>query len=148
MKEQFQSAYNVLSFKHVPLLLFVELVRVCVFWLNYFPNKKGISDRIRPREIMTNVKLDLNKIMKIVYGDYAQVHQKAVTNSMDSQTVGAICLGTSGNANNSYRWYSLHLGRVLHRSQFTSLLMLINVIHRVEYMAEKIRPYTRVNVSG
>ena len=116
VKERVRSAYNVLPFKHVPLLLFVELVCVCVFWLNYFPNKKGISDRIGPSEIMTNMKLDLNKITKIAYGDYAQVHQKTVTNSMDSQTVRAIYLGPSGNTNGSYRWYSLHSGRVLHRS--------------------------------
>ena len=65
VKDQVRSAYNVLPFKHVPLLLFVELVCVCVFWLNYFPNKKRISDRIGPREIMTNVKLDLSTITKI-----------------------------------------------------------------------------------
>ena len=136
VKKQVQSAYDVPPFKHVPLLLFVELVCVCVFWLKYFPNKKGISDRIGPIEIMTNMKLDLNKITKIAYGDYAQVHQKTVTNSMESRMVAVICLGPSVNVNVSYRWYSLYSGKVLYRIQFTSLPMPIDVIHWIEYMTK------------
>ena len=71
--------------------------------MNFFPHKKGISDRIGPREIMTNIKLELKKITKIAYGKYAQVHQKMMTNTTKAQTFGSICMGPSGNVNGSYQ---------------------------------------------
>ena len=57
---------------------------------------------------------------------------------MEARTVGAICLGPSGNANERYRWYSLYSRRVLHWSQFAVLLMPIDAINWVEYMAKKL----------
>ena len=42
--------------------------------------------------------LDWNKICKLHFGDYAQVHKDInVTNTLEERTKGAICLGTTGN---------------------------------------------------
>ena len=57
---------------------------------------------------------------------------------MVSQSTGGIYLSPLGNTQDSYKFFSLKIGRKLSRRQFTSLPMPSDVIHRVkEYTAQE-----------
>jgi hypothetical protein len=61
LKEQCQCICNTLPFKKLPGMLVVQIVSTCNFWLNIFPQKDGISRNIKPRELITGVKINYNK---------------------------------------------------------------------------------------
>ncbi len=66
-------------------------------WLNAFPPKGGVSPTISPRSLISGVPLDFKKHCQLAFGSYAQTHHELdPTNSPNTRTVGAICLGPIG----------------------------------------------------
>ena len=62
----------------------LELFKHVVMFLNVFPPKSGLSNTYSPRSIMTSKDLDWNKICKLHFGAYAQVHEdRNVTNTLE-----------------------------------------------------------------
>jgi hypothetical protein len=78
----------------------IQLIANAVFWLNAFPHADGVSDTLLPRYLLTGKHLDYNKHVRLEFGVYMQTHEEH-TNDMQPRTIGAICLGPSGNELNS-----------------------------------------------
>ena len=78
--------------------MITEMIYNCVLWINAFPPKGAVSASISPCTLLIGVKFDYNFHCKIAFGAYAQVYkEKFPTNIQQARTVGAICLGPSGN---------------------------------------------------
>ena len=113
-----------------------ELIYSCVFWLNSFPARDGVSDTLSPRAIVTGSEIDFNKHCKLEFGAYVQAH-KEHNNTIATQITGAIALCLTGNAQGGYFLYSLSTGRVLNRNNWTALPMPQDVIACVHTLARR-----------
>ena len=80
--------------------------------------------------------MDYNKHCKIPFGDYAQVYDNT-DNTMAERTVGAICLGPSGNLQGGYNFMKLSTGQKIHKFKFVHLPMTQDVIDRVLEIGSK-----------
>ena len=127
IKDRARSGYNDLPFEYIPRVILDRLIGNSVFWLNAFPHT-GAS--YSPRYIMIGRQLDYNKHVRSEFGAYTQTHEQH-DNSMMPRTVGAICLGPTGNAQGTHFFMSLQTGRLLRRPHWTELPMPHDVITRV-----------------
>ncbi|MCE2996668.1 MAG: hypothetical protein LW863_13795 [Flammeovirgaceae bacterium] len=130
IKDSVRSQYNDLPFAYIPRTVLIYMVRNAVFWRNAFPADAGVSTVYSPRYIIEGRNIDYDKHVRIPFGAYAQTHEEH-NNNMDPRTVGAICLGPTGNAQGSHYFFSLSTGRILTRTRFTELPMPADVIDRV-----------------
>eukprot|EP00957_Ditylum_brightwellii_P065208 4945554-Ditylum_brightwellii.AAC.1 len=78
---------------------------------------------------MTGRELFYNKHTVIEFVAYAQTHEEH-NNSMGSKTLGAICLGPTGNSQGSHYFMSLTSGSRITRRVWTELPMPMDVINR------------------
>jgi hypothetical protein len=85
---------------------------------------------------MTGKHLDFNKHVQIEFGAYAQTHEEH-DNSMQARTVGAICLGPTGNEQGAHYFMCLATGRRLTRNQWTELPMPRDVIARIAELGRR-----------
>ena len=136
IKERVRCVYAMLPFKKIPSRMLVELVYFCVYWLNSFPARDGISDTLSPRAIVHGTNIDYNKHAKLEYGTYVQSHEEH-DNTMATRTIGAIALRPTGNRQGSYYLYSLSTGKVLSRNHWTVLPMPSDVIDSVHQLARR-----------
>jgi hypothetical protein len=97
IKERARCVYNILPFTNIPGRMVAGLIYYCVFWLNSFPARHGVSDALSPRAIVSGSHIDFNKHCKLEFGAYVQAH-KEHDNTMATQTTGAIALCPTGNA--------------------------------------------------
>ena len=110
-------------------------------WLNAFPRKGGISKTLSPRSILTGILVDYNRDCRCEFGQCVQTDEEPdPTNSMEEQATGAICLGSAGNSQGSYRFMSLTTGKVLNRRTWTKIPVANDVIRRVEELAGEDAP--------
>ena len=136
IKERAWCVYNTMAFKKIPGRMVAELIYYCVFWLNTFPARDGVSKTLSPRSIVTGSHIDYNKHCKLEYGAYVQVHEEH-DHSMITRTTGAIALRPTGNTQGGYYFYSLATGKVLNRRNWTLLPIPQDVIDRVHNMARR-----------
>ena len=136
VKDRVRSGYNSLPFERIPRLMVIRLVGNGVFWLNAFPHADGVSDTMLPRTLITGKQINYNKHVRIEFGSYVQTHETH-TNDMRSRTVGAICLGPSGNEQGGHYFMSLATGRRLHRDRWTALPMPSDAIDRVNALGRR-----------
>ena len=123
--------------------MITEMIYNCVLWINAFPPKGGVSASISPRTLLTGVKLDYNCHCKLAFGAYAQVHgENLPKKSQQARTLGAICLGPSGNLQGGYKIMNLRTGKKLTHRRWTALPMPQEVIDCVNKLGEADRqPY-------
>ena len=136
IKERARCVYNTMPFTKIPGRMVAELIYYCVFWLNSFPARDGVSTTLSPRAIVTGSHIDFNKHCKLEFGAYVQAHEEH-DNTMATRTTGAIALRPTGNAQGGYFLYSLSTGRVLNRNNWTALPMPQDVIARVHTLARR-----------
>ena len=137
MKERCRATRHTLPFKIIPLLMLIELVYFSTFWINCFPPKGGVSDHLSPRNLMTGTQLDYQKHCQLPFGAYVQAHEEpSPSNGMQARTVGAICLGPTGNAQGSYKFLNLRTGKLIKRRKWTELPMPDEVIKRVNQLGK------------
>ena len=87
-------------------------------------SQRWCSPTISPRSLISGVPLDFKKHCQLVFGSYAQTHEEPdLTNSLNTRTVGAICLGPTGNLQGSYKFFSLHSGKLITCCAWTALPM-------------------------
>ena len=80
----------------------IYLVHFCLFWSNATPAKTLISSIYSPRELISRQKIDAKKLCKLMFGEYAKVHEEnTTTNSMKPRTGPVICMGPTGNIQGS-----------------------------------------------
>jgi len=112
--------------------MLIQLVYHAIMRLNAFPSKGGVSPTISPRSLMTGVPLDYKKHCQLPFDSYVQTHKEPdPTNTLNTRTVGAICLGPTGNLQGSYKFLSLQSGKLITHHVWTPLPMSQEVIDRV-----------------
>ena len=110
----------------------IEFVYFMVLWMNAFPVKSGVSDKISPQELLLRWRLNYKKHCRVEPGTYCEVHNEPTpTNTMTPRMHEAIVLGPTGNLQGSVKIYCIHTGRVLKRCSFTPMLMPVHVIRQV-----------------
>jgi hypothetical protein len=130
VKDRTRSRYHSLPFKCIPRLITIRLVSNCVFWLNVFPHKDGVSSTLSPRYLMTGKHLDFTKHVRAEFGAYVQTHEQH-SNNMDARTIDAICLGPSGNEQGGHWFLSLSTGKCIHHHRWTTPPAPDDAIERV-----------------
>ena len=125
-----------LPFKRVPRLVLIHLVKNAVFWLNALPATDGVSSTHSPRYLLTGRELEYPLHVRLEFGEYVQTHEKH-GNRMTDRTLGAICLGPSGNSQGGHYFMCLSTrGRII-RDRWTDLPMPREVIQRVTEMGRQ-----------
>ena len=141
VKEWMRAIYNTLPFHKVPARLVVEMAKACVFWLNSLPPHSSFRIELSPRTIITGQKLDFKQHCHFQIGEYVQT-QEEHDNSMSSQTVGALALHPTGNAQGGFYFMSLSTSQVLNQLRAMALPMPDHVVDQVHCMArqQKVNP--------
>jgi hypothetical protein len=116
----------------------IEFIYFMVLWMNAFPVKSGVSDKISPRELLLRWRLNYKKHCRVEQGTYCEVHDEPIpTNTMASRTHVAIALGPTGNLQGSVKFYCITTGRILKRRSFTPMPMPDHVIQRVNMIGSE-----------
>ena len=135
IKERVRATRHTLPFEVIPLIMLIEMTYFCIFWINAFPPKSGLSEINSPRKIITGQHVEYKKHCKLPFGAYVQAHEEpSPTNSQQARTVGAICLGPTGNLQGSYKFLNLRTGKRITRRNWTQLPMPKEVIDRVNQL--------------
>ena len=135
IKERVRATKHTLPFKVIPLIMLVELVYFCIFWLNAFPPKSGVSSTHSPCKIITGQQVEFKKHCKLPFGAYVQTHEEPTpSNTQQARTIGAIALGPTGNLQGSYKFLNLRSGKRITRRNWTQLPMPQEVIDRVNQL--------------
>ena len=130
IKECIHATRHLLPFKAIPLLMLIKMVHTCVKWINAFPPKGGMSRTMSPRTIMTGTHPNYKSDCRLAFGAYVQAHQEpSPSNSQEARTVGAICLGLSGNIQGSFKFLNLATGRKITCQRWTLLPIPQEVIN-------------------
>ena len=130
IKDSTRSTYNMLPFTRITRIMLIQLVKNAVFWLNSFPSKDGVSSQHSPRRIMVGYEVSYTKHVRLPYGAYVQTHENH-SNDMSQRTMGAICLGPTGNRQGGHWFLSLTSGSRVRRNHWTDMPMPQDVIARV-----------------
>ena len=86
MKKRVRAVCSVLPFMMLHKLIVTNAVYYAVLWLNAFPVKSGISDKMSPRAVVTCTNLNWKKHCQLTFGTYCEVHDKrSPTNDNVSQ---------------------------------------------------------------
>jgi len=107
------------------------------------PPPDGIASERSPRYIMTGREVDYTKHVREEFGGYVQTHEEHDSQMFD-RTLGAICLGPTGNAQGTHNFMSLTTGALISRTRWTALPMPQEVIQRATHRgAAQHMPKTR-----
>ena len=149
-KERIRGVRSLLPFDRMPKLMVIHLVLHIGQMLTYFPTKGGISQEISPRTILLGQVLDRKKHLDLEFGEYCQVHEENnPKNSDKARTLGAICLGPTGNEQGGYKFMSLVTGEKITRHLYDALPMPDSVIKRVNKLGKDMpRQLTFTDRSG
>ena len=107
-----------------------------MFWWNTFPSIDGVSSTHSPRKLIADFEVSYSKHAVLQFGSYVQTHEDH-TNDMSQQTIGAICLGPTGNQQGGHWFMSLTSGSRIHRKYLTKMHVPSEVIARVNAIGTK-----------
>ena len=130
IKDRVRSTYRMLPYKRIPRTMLIHLTKNSVFWLNAFPARDGVSSKHSPRYIMTGQELSYTHHVQLKFGEYVQTHEEH-NNEMMECTLGAICLGPTGNQQGSHWFLSLSTVARIVRHRWTRLPLPREAIIRV-----------------
>ena len=83
IKEQGRGIIHTLPFKKMPRIMLIELIYHVVLWLNAFPAKSGVYEKLSPHKIVYQHKLDFVKHCKLPFRTYCKVHEEPMpTNTL------------------------------------------------------------------
>jgi hypothetical protein len=98
-----------------------------------FPAKSGVSETLSPCKIVSQHKLDFAKHCRLSFRTYCEVHDEpTLTNSMVTCSTPAIVLGPTGNLQETYKFFSLAMGKKVKQCAFTPYPMPDLVIKKVK----------------
>ena len=114
IKERARAVIQTLPYQNIPRKMRISLIHNVVYWLNNVPK---MGQDYSPRDLIFGEQvLNYNTVCRIPFGAYAQVHDdQSITNTMESRMTGAISLGSTGNAQGTYRFLSLRTGQIVVR---------------------------------
>ena len=126
-----------MPFNRIPKIMTIHLVLDVITMLTYFPTKGGISKTWSPQMLVKGRRLDEKKDLRLPTGAYCQVHEEELPrNSQKARTLGAICLGPTGNDQGGYKFMSLKTEEKITRYSWDELPMPDSVIARVNKLAK------------
>jgi hypothetical protein len=138
LKERVRGLLTTLPFENLPRRMKIEFIYFMVLWMNAFPVKSGVSDKISPRELRLRWQLNYKKHCRVEPGTYCEVHDEPTPmNTMAPRTHAAIALGQTGNLQGSVKFYCITTGQILKRRSFTSMPMPDHVIQRVNAIGKR-----------
>ena len=111
-----------LPFHCIPRIMLIHLVKNVVLWLNAFPAEDGVSSQHSPQFLMTGWELEWNTHVVLEFGSYVQCHEEH-SNEMIPQTMGAVCLGPTGNHQGRHWFMSLTSSAQISHHHWTELPM-------------------------
>ena len=86
---------------------------------------------------MIGTQLSHDKHFKCPFGTYVQTHEEGSNNTETERTIDAICLGTTGNVQGSYKFLNLATNRRIYRNFWTEVPAPDWVIRRVNDLGRK-----------
>ena len=132
IKNRCRAVLSLLPFDYYHRQIIIHLVKFVVMMINCVPSKLGITQQMSPRELVTQLKLDVATHCRIPFGSYCEASEDPdITNNMDPRTDPCICLGPSGNIQGSLDCLSLLTGRVVVRRTATEMPMPERIIRVV-----------------
>ena len=138
LKEHTRGLLGMLPFENLPRRMKIEFFYFMVLWMNTFPVKSGVSDKISPCKLLLRWRLNYKKHCRVKLGTYCEVHDEPnPTNTMTPWTHKAIALGPTENLQGSVKFYCIHTGRVLKRCSFTPMPMPDHVIRQVNAIGKR-----------
>ena len=139
IKERVRAAINSLPFD-----LSEKLEDYCVLWAVNRINLTVTSNSSTfesPREKVYGRRINVKKDCKHGFGDYVQVIENTINNSMIERSRGAIALMPTGSLDGSWWYYCLDTAKAVRRRRARALPMPQEVIDRLNELA-KGRKYT------
>jgi len=131
LKERCRAVWHSLPYR-LPKALYKYLVYFCVSRLNMMPSTDRPDGAITsPIELFRGRRINAARELRAGFGDYVQVHVRETDNTMAPRTEAGIALGTTGNAQSTWRFYSLQSGSVFNRDHFTVLPIPDQVIEHL-----------------
>ena len=123
-----RAIYNSLPFTNMPLWIMIEMAKHAVYWPNAFPHQDGISDTLSLQTILIiGQTVNFNHHCHYEFGEYIQMHEQH-DNTMVPQTIGALMMCLTGNAQGNYYFFSLSTGCIINCTHATKLPMPDDVI--------------------
>ncbi|KAG7374846.1 reverse transcriptase RNA-dependent DNA polymerase [Nitzschia inconspicua] len=136
IKDRIRCVYVTLPYRHLPRLMVKRLVANAVLWWNALPAPDSVSDVHSPRYLLVGRELTYDKHVRLEFGSYVQTHEDH-TNDMRQRTLGAICLGPTGNSQGGHYFMSLTSGERIIRHRWTPLPMPEEAIARVSQIGRR-----------
>ena len=115
--------------------MMIWLVLYSVRCINMQHNRNKFGD-LAPIELLTGIKLNMKRDLRIGFGEYCQVAARQSNNSMEERTCGAISLLPVGHKG-SIKFLNLATGKVVTRKQFEILPMTEDHIHLLNSWAKQ-----------
>ena len=114
----------------------VDLISFIIMWLNAFPLSSGIQ-AMSPRTIVVGTNLSYTEHCRCPFGAYVQKHEDGTNKTDRPQTLDAICLGPTGNAQGTYKFLNLATGKRIYRRKWTEIPASDWVIQRVNDLGRR-----------
>jgi hypothetical protein len=131
VKERCRATRHSLPFERIPKIMTIHIVLNVFNLLNFFPTKRGISETLSPKTIMSGETLDNKKHLSLQNGQYCQIHEEDhPRNSQLTRTKGAITLRPSGNMQGGFKFMALNTGKKIVRRSWDVIPIYV-VISRV-----------------
>ena len=134
LKEWMCAIYNSLPFTNMPPWIMIEMAKHAVYWLNAFPHQDSISNTLSLWTIITRQTVDFNCHCHYEFGKYIQMHEQH-DNTMVPQTIDALMMCLTGNAQGNYYFFSLSTGHIINHAHAMKLPMPDDMISQVHVLA-------------
>jgi len=135
MKEYSRAGLHGTPFKQVPIVMIKGLLTLQQSFSMPFSSKAGISNTLRPRNIIQGLpNIDFAQL-KYEFGEYGELSEDSmVTNTQAGITKGALALYPRGQ-HGSWAFLSLSTGKEVDGRTFTPLPITDEVVDRVAELA-------------
>ena len=113
-------------------------------WVIYFAVRsrnripvRGSGTILSPVELLTGIKSDARKDLRIAFGDYVQTREMETSNSMKERAEGCLALLPVGNLEGSVKFLDLTTLETINRSAWTPLPITQETIEYVNSLCER-----------
>ena len=138
IKERYRAVYHSCPFSMWPKIMVIRGASEVVKWLNTFPPAGGVSAQYSPRAIIMGRPVEYEKNCKVKFGSYVEAYnENKPTNTPKERTISGIFLRSLDNRQGGYEVLDLQTGQTTTRFKVTELNMPVEVIKRVEQLADK-----------
>ena len=134
IKDYFCAICSSPPFKRLTTCMVIELMSFCIMWLNAFPLISGIWADFSTKTIMTETKLDYNKLCYLPFGIYTKAHGNPLQTNVD-MTWTYPCLGTSWKIQGNYKFLNLNTSHIIKWKQWRVFPAKETIINHAEALA-------------